>query len=143
MRDLDGSSQYYLDLALVNPDTTALEACLREELNRKCANILHHDYPVQVIPGGIIRICWRNHGGGAFSTPKSALGWLKRHVKLVNTEASSVDLSSAKTPEELNAKVLQLLQRGDDLAAIALVRTTYACSTTEAKAYVDQLKASK
>ena len=56
----------YLDFCLANADTAALEAHLQAEQKAEPPGrfkTIYRDYPVEVLPGGIVRLRWSLSGG--------------------------------------------------------------------------------
>ena len=53
-----------------------------------------------------------------------------------------IDLDAAKESDTDNAdeKIIQLIERGDTIAAVIQVRQTYNMGLTEAKTFVDQMQ---
>jgi hypothetical protein len=141
---LDGGARRemmtYLNLRLVDPDTALLEQHLEAERKRQWSSLLLH-YPVEVLPGGIIRLQWRRAGGGLYSNPARAINWLSQHVKIAPPSSSKTDLTHqpGASPVEEEGKILQLLKSGDKMGAVRLTREVYNCSLSEAMTYVDKM----
>lgn len=141
---LEGSTRRdmmtYHDLGLVNPDTALLEKQLEAERNRKWSSLYLH-YPVEVLPGGVIRLQWRKAGGGLYSNPSQALEWLSRYIKIAPPASVRTDLTHdpAQSPEDEEGKIRRLLKSGDKMGAVRLTREIYNCSLSEAMAYVDKM----
>jgi hypothetical protein len=130
----------YLDFGLVNPDTAPLEEKLAEERNRRWA-YRNLSYPVNVSPGGIVRVLWRSSGSGISSSPDEALRWLGQFVKIEKAISTKVNLTYQPNldPQEQDAKIRLLAQSGKKVSAIKLARKIYGYSVDEAKKHVGNL----
>lgn len=103
----------------------------------------HGHYPVSVVPGGIVRIDW--HGPDTALRPKldAALADLAgrfgyRRAGAAQTARGSV-LAGAGPEHE--RQLLEHAQRGETMQAIELARALYGYDLTEAKRFVEELKA--
>lgn len=140
---MDNSTQVqslsYLEFGLINPDTGPLESKLDEE-RRRPSSVRSLRYPVEVAPGGIVRLHWRDAGGGTFSHPDNALRYLRSFVKIaeeVFTKTNVVQPDPDSLQQE--GKILLLARRGDKLGAIKLTRKIRGCSLEEATKHVETL----
>lgn len=147
------SLQYvtYLDICLANDETSDLEAHLEAErkaespgrfgaLNYK-SNVL--DYPVEVLPGGIVRLRWSKSAGYKIKPSLTkAIAYLSRYVNTTATISQKVDLTqpSNLSSEEGDTNILKLVKSGDKTGAVKLTRKIYSCSLSEAAAFVDKLQ---
>jgi hypothetical protein len=135
MSDHDGSQishLTYVELNLVNTDTSDLEAHLSAETNLRPDGIMVTlDYPVQVLPGGIVDIRWN---GGVRPSVHKAVAILGQRVKILEKESRKVDLTYHRNakPEDERATILKLAKSGDEMAAVKLAREAYGYSLTEA-----------
>jgi hypothetical protein len=136
-----------LDFCLHHPDTAALQTHLQAEQRAKfqgkwtTSAVL--DYPVEVLPEGIIRLRWRKSGQCALSPSLArALQYPGHHVTIASPDSMKVDLTHqpGRPPREEDAKILKLAQSGDRIAAIELARLTYGSTLTEAVALVEKLQ---
>ncbi len=129
----------YLDLALVHPDTSELEANLEAERNiRPDGMVICMDYPVQVAPGGIVEISWSD---GISPSASKAVEILGRQVKTLPAEHRKVNLTRDRhaAPADERAKIVQLVKSGDPIGAAQLARQVYGYSATEASDFVKNL----
>ena len=129
----------FLDLCLVNADTTALEKQLQQEGNLEPQGIMiSRDYPVQVKPGGIVELRWNNISPSA----RKAIQHLGQHVKIAGADARQVDLTHQGNlpPGAEDGKILELAKGGDEMGALTLTKQTYGCSLSEAKDFVAKLR---
>lgn len=132
--------QTFLQLGLRNPDTAALEEHLQREINLKADGVMiTHDYPLQVKPGGILELCWKE---GIKPSAHKAVECLRQHVKIAENESRKVNLTDKRDsrPGEEDGKILELAQRGDELGAIRLARMAYGYSLRDAREFVAKLK---
>jgi hypothetical protein len=132
----------YLDFGLVNADTAELEAHLQAEQKAEPPGrfkTIYRDYPVEVLPGGIVQLCWSGMG----PSPKKVMQFLQRYVKTAAPESTVVNLiRDRKAPlAEEDAKILMLARSGDKMGAVALTREVYGSTLTEAVAFVNELQA--
>jgi len=136
----------YLDFCLANADTSALEAHLQAEQKaepRGRFKTIYRDYPVEVLPGGIVRLRWSISGGyGIHPSPGKAIECLSRHIKIAAAVSTKDDLThqSNLSPEEGDAKILKLAKSGDRMGAVKLTRQIYGSSLSEAVAFVTKLQ---
>ena len=136
----------YLDFCLADADTSALEAHLQAEQKAEPPGrfkTIYRDYPVDVLPGGIVRLRWRIDGGyGIHPSPGKVVQYLSRYVKTAGTESTRVDLTRPgnPSPEEGDAKILKLAKSGDTLGAVKLTRQLYGSTLPEAVAFVEKLQ---
>jgi len=129
----------YIDLGLVNPKTSDLEANLDAERNlRPDGMVITMDYPVQVFPGGIVEIRWTV---GIRPSAQKALDVIGRRVKITETEHRKTDLThhQGANAEEERAKIIELAKSGDEIGAVKLARQVYGYSLTQAHEFVEKL----
>jgi hypothetical protein len=129
----------FVELGLVNPDTTELENNLSADRSLPTGlGMIVMDYPVQVLPGGIVQMSW----SGMHPSAHQAVEGLGRHVKTAETDHRVVDLvhHSKTPPEEERQKIVQLVKSGDVLSAVTMARQVYGYSLTEAHEFVEKLK---
>ena len=115
----------FVELGLVNPDTTELEMIVM-------------DYPVQVLPGGIVQMSW----SGMHPSAHQAVECIGRHVRIADTDHRVGDLvhHSKTPPEEERQKILKLVKSGDVLAAVTMSQQVYGYSLTQSHEFVEKLK---
>jgi hypothetical protein len=136
----------YLDFGMANADTSALEAYLQAEQKAEPPGrfkTIYGDYPVEVLPGEIVRLRWSISGGyGIHPSPGKAIEYLSRHIKIAATVSTKVDLThqSNLCPEEGDAKILNLAKSGDKMGAVKLTRQIYGSTLSEAVAFVEKLQ---
>ena len=129
----------FVELGLVNADTSELEQYLSAERNISSgASLVVGDYPVQVLPGGIVQMSW----SGMHPSAHKAVECLGCHVKVAEADHRVADLThhSKTPPEEERQKIVQLVKAGDVLAATTMARQVYGYSLTEAHDFVKKLK---
>jgi len=129
----------FLDLCLVNADTTALEKQLQQEGSLEPEGIMiSRDYPVQVKPGGIVELNWSSISPSA----RKAIQYLSQHVKIAEVDSRTTDLThqSNLPPGTEDGKILELAKSGDEMGAMTLTRQAYGCSLSEAKDFVQKLR---
>jgi hypothetical protein len=145
--DAKGGSQIswitYIDIALVNPDTSVLESRLQQERGLSPDGVaVSLDYPVRTVPGGIVEISW---SGGISPSAHKAISLLGNHVKIAELENRVIDLTHHRgdSPDEQHSKIAQLATSGDKIAAVTLVRETFGCSLTQANALVEKMQSKR
>jgi hypothetical protein len=129
----------FMELGLVNPNTIELEDHLSADRNLSAGvGLVVGDYPVQVVPGGIVQMSC----SGMHPFAHQAVECLGRHVKIAEPDHRVVDLThhSKTPPEEERQKILQLVRSGDVIAATTMAREVYGYSLTEAHTFVEKLK---
>jgi hypothetical protein len=136
----------YLDFCLANADTSALEAHLQAEQKAEPPGRLKtifRDYPVEVLPGGIVQLRWSISGGYTIHPSfGNAIEYLSRHVKTAVADSTKADLTyqSNLSPEEGDANILKLAKSGDKMGAVKLTRQIYGSTLSEAVAFVEKLQ---
>jgi hypothetical protein len=136
----------YLDFCLANADTSALEAHLQAEQKAEPLGgfkTIYWDYPVEVLPGGIVRLRWSMDGGYKICPSlNKAIEYLSRYVKTAVKDSTKVDLTHRSNlgPEEGDANILKLAKGGDKMGAVKLTRQIYGSTLSEAVAFVEKLQ---
>jgi hypothetical protein len=136
----------YLDFCLVSTDTSILETYLQAEQKAEPPGrfkTIYRDYPVEVLPGGIVRVRWSISAGYRIRpSPGKAIEYIGRHIKIVSADSTKVDLThqSNLSPEEGDSKILKLAKSGDKMGAVKLARQIYGSSLSEAVAFVEKLQ---
>jgi hypothetical protein len=136
----------YLDFCLADTDTSALEAHLQAEQKAEPLGrfkTIYRDYPVEVLPGGIVRLRWSMDGRYKIRpSPQKAIEYLSKFVVIAGADATEVDLTyqSNLSPEEGDAKILTLAKSGDKMGAVKLTRQIYGSTLSEAVAFVERLQ---
>jgi hypothetical protein len=143
--DSKGGSQTefltYIDFGMANSDLSALEANLDAERGIRPDNGLNMvimDFPVQVLPGGIVEIRWN---AGIRPSAKKALAVLGQRVKILDTEHRKTDLTHrfGANPEDEKAKIIALVKSGDQFGAVKLAQQVYGHNLTQAHEFVTKL----
>ena len=111
-----------LRFRLVNTDTSALEARLLAEQKAEPPGrfkTIYRDYPVEVLPGGIVQLRWSRSGGYKIHPSlNEAVEYLGRRVKTAPAGLTKTDLtrSGQPGPEAGDAQILKLARSGDPWA---------------------------
>jgi len=129
----------YVDLGLAKADLSELEAQLRAERQRKPVGFMvSMDYPVQVLPGGVVEVRW---SGGIKPAARKAIEFLGRHVKIVAADSRMVDLTHQwnLSPADERGKIIALAKSGDEIGAVKLAQQIYGVSLTDATEMVDKM----
>jgi hypothetical protein len=129
----------YIEVGLVNPNTSDLETNLEAERSLRPDGVMvTMDYPVQVLPDGIVEVRWTV---GIRPSAHKALEVIGRRVKIADPEHRKTDLThhdNASTEEE-RAKIIALAKSGDEIGAVKLARQVYGYSLSQATEFVDKL----
>ncbi len=146
----NGKTQSYhtfLDLNLYEQDMALLVEQLRYERRLKKppegkSHITSCHNPVSVVNGHTIRIEWRSPRD--FIVPgvrKALLELEKLDIVIGPQQKEKIDLTVDKAEEKAKSddKIINLIERGNVMAAIRLTRQTYGLSLTDAKKFVDDL----
>ena len=129
----------YIDLGLANPETTELEANLQAERNLRPENrVIFLDFPVQVLPGGVVEIRWNS---AMRPSAKKALEVLGARVKILEVEHRVTDLTRRPNmnPDDEKAKILALARSGDEIGALRLAQQVYGYDLHQAHKFVATL----
>lgn len=150
-RGVTESVMKMVEIRLRSPDAIKLEALIREEINRKgpviktwyghtCHHMVH--YPVRMVADETLRIEWRVSPG-----IKAFLQSIVPHVKVVQPHSTHEEYTVLALRQldksQQEERIGKLAKEGDTLSATKLVRELYACSLTEARKRVEQLKAAQ
>ena len=150
----DGTTMWtdrYLDIRLVVPVAEELRAELAEELRRHvtCSHLgglvksrsRNGHAPVTISSDDTIRLAWR----GRFDWVSPPLRRILRELegRVTVGSATHSDLSNLKTltSEEIDSLTLQLVESGDRMGAVKLLKDRRSYSTTEAHRFVEELTA--
>jgi hypothetical protein len=129
----------YIDLGLVNPNTTELETNLQaERKKRKDGVMIFLDYHVQVLSKGIVEIMWN---GGISPSEKKALSILGQYIQILEPEHRKTNLTYNRnlSPAEAGERIVALAKSGDQIAATKLAQRVYGYTLSEASDFVDKL----
>lgn len=138
------SARRLIELELT-ADCTPLSKLLANELERifgkevvgagKISTRYQH-FPVRLAPSKRLRIEW-----GVVPGPQTLLDILARHsIPQRSTEVVEDFNSLEKLPKaQQEERLLQLIEGGDKLGAIALARRLYACDLAAAKQFIEEL----
>lgn len=96
-------------------------------------------YPVQLKDDKTLRMCVTDIRPGQ----KTALGELKIHrIAVVAEKRESDDFTKPlKDKQEMEGRIVALVEKGDTVSAVHLVRQHYGMGLTEAKQFIDELSA--
>jgi hypothetical protein len=131
----------YIDLGMTDPKLSELEVNLQADRKLrpgKAFNVVIMDFPVQVLPGGIVEIRWT---AGIRPSARKALETLGQRVKILETEHRKTDLThraGASTDEE-KAKMIALAKSGDQFGAVKLAQQVYGYNLTQAHDFIEKL----
>jgi ribosomal protein L7/L12 len=86
----------------------------------------------------MVQVRWN----GIRPSPKKAIQYLSRHLRVAAADSTKVDLTprSNPGPGEEDAKILKLARSGDRIGAVNLARRIYGSTLTEAVAFVEKLQ---
>ncbi len=137
----------YLEFCLADTDTSALEEHLLTEQNVVPPGSIKTtvlDYPVAVLPGGVIRLRWS--ASGSFRLAPSlnqTIDHLSRHVKSADAVSTKTDLTYHRnlSPEEGDARIRELVKSGDKMGAVELAQQVHRFGLSEAVAFVEKIQA--
>ena len=138
----DTSIARYLELHTEDVDTEPLRRAVSEEMRRKgdmrrllgmTMQSRSGHVPVRVPGPGVIRVDW--HG-------KRMLEVMRRRGIEVLPEWRVTIGESSDDPAEIDAHILELIEEGKRIDAIALTRTRLSLSLTDAREYVEALQQS-
>ena len=114
---------------------------MKDERERKYRGFKVLHYPVQAMPGGVIRVQWR--GGSTWITPKvdNAIAMLRSVVEVRPEVAERRDFTVAPADKAAQeTQILELARLGQKIEAIKLARIRYGYSLSQAKDFVTELQ---
>ena len=116
-----------LDIKPKLADLSGLEGRLRDERVRKPTKGAKDLFcPVRVISGGIIRVEWRGQCTCIVPGLPTLMAMLRPSVKIAADEREDHDFTKTDgTRIEQESRVLELLERGQKMAAVKLVQKLY------------------
>lgn len=123
----------------VRADTGALRQALDEERQRHpSGTALFRDYPVRVPRDGVVQVRWQVSPGLA-----AFLDAVRGRVAEGDPQVVDVDFTGLDRlpPVEQRQRIEYLVQQGEVIDAVALARSVYGLSTTQARALVDDIAA--
>jgi hypothetical protein len=137
-----GSLEVSLDASI-----EAIETAIAEERQRwittRMGRKRHGHYPVSVQPGRVLRLDW--HGPDSVMRPKleaTLETLIARHgYRSAPAALTERDVTGTRAGVDHEAQLLEHAQRGETMQAIALARRIYGYDLTEAKRFVESLKA--
>ena len=133
----------FLEFGLTGVDLAALERQLQAEQRIETSGmIIFRDCPVEVLPGGVVRVRWTGGEARIRPGPAEAMKYFGQRVRIDVPVKTTQDLphQPGAAPGTEDAKISALLRGGDQLGAISLARQTYGCSLVEARQFVDKLQ---
>ena len=96
--------------------------------------------PVTVPQDCIVRVIWKSRYD--FVRPKlnEVLERISKHVNVLENQVQNTNEDWLELPDEqLDSRILQLVEAGDSLSAVKLLRLRGGYTITEAKQFVDEL----
>lgn len=129
-----------LDVLLTHERTEELAAACRRERSFRGEGRTHfHRYPVSVPAPGCVRVTWRDASARLSPSLDRALAFLARTFPVEEPlEIEGRDWRELEG-EELDDLILELVQSGQEIRALHLVRLRYRMSLAEAKAFLGEL----
>src|SRR3989338_2877372 len=130
-----------LEIILNPADTRELKERLKYEVNVK-AKTKHHHYPVSLANDDGITIEWKSAKTRITPGIKRTLELFAMHrVKVASKVKETKDYreTAAVIKEEMEARILDLVQKGNIIEATALAKRAYNLNVAEAKSFVEEL----
>jgi len=129
-----------LDILLTHERTEELAAaCKREKSFRGEGRVHFHHYPVLLPEPGVIRIPWSSQRQGIRPGIDAVLDLLRESYPLETQVTRSHKDWRVVEGEELDDLVLELVEAGDKIGAVKLLRLRAGMSLPEARRFVDEL----
>lgn len=133
-----GVKESFLEIKLKAADTAELARRLAGEGRHRAGWTARHA-PLRLAGDGLLRIDWRVSQGALAPNIDQAMRILSRsypaHLPETSRETPAADLDRAGQ----EARIVELMQRGERIQAIKLTRRLYGMSTTEAHTFVNGL----
>jgi hypothetical protein len=128
----------YLEIKLKQQDTADLARRLTEERQRR-VGWTAGDAPLRVLGEDLLRVAWHTHRGSLTPKIDQTIRFLARTYAInlpeTSTGAKAAELDSAAQ----EARLLELVERGERIQAVKLARRLYGFDTTEAHRFVKGL----
>ncbi len=129
---------------LLNPvDLKELKEKLNYERDVKTKRTKHHDYPISVYDENKIRIEWKS--AKTTITPRINRALLLFEMLNVRIDSQTKENKDYQKTinidkEEMETRILDLVQKGNTIDAVKLARKAYDFDITEAKSFVESLQ---
>ncbi len=135
----------YLEIQTKSEDFGKLEQLMQElkndrssEKNNPSGRFRH--YPIQTVSPNIIRLTWKSHQDWIRPGIEKTLQALGRFITL--HPAQNIDPKEEETLADLERRIVEFCQLGDEISAIKLVKKRYGLDTTRAKVLVQEMMGS-
>jgi hypothetical protein len=96
----------------------------------------HHHYPVRIVDSEILRVEW----GGIKPGIKDILSMLHGKVAIEPEIYIKTDYTDDAGGKDLDSRILDLIERGQKMEAVSMVRQKYGLSLTRSKVFVEELR---
>jgi hypothetical protein len=128
----------YLEIKLKRQDTADLARRLAEERQRRVGWTAGHA-PLRVLGEDLLRVEWHTHRGSLTPKIDQTIRFLARSYAINLPEASAQAKTAELDPAAQEARLLELVERGERIQAAKLARRLYGFDTTEAQRFVKGL----
>ncbi|PIQ97875.1 MAG: hypothetical protein COV67_01905 [Nitrospinae bacterium CG11_big_fil_rev_8_21_14_0_20_56_8] len=94
------------------------------------------DYPVRLTGENVLRLSWK----GMTPRANAAIEFFRRCFPVEAESKLETDHTTAQPGKDLEDQILDLVEKGNEMEAIALVRGVYGYSLVQAKQFVEELR---
>ncbi len=132
------TKESYLEIKLKRQDTADLVRGLAEERQRRVGWTTGHA-PLRVLDEDLLRVEWHTHRGSLTPKIDQTIRFLARTYAINLPETSTGAKAAELDPAAQEARLLELVERGEQIQAVKLARRLYGFNTTEAHRFVKGL----
>jgi hypothetical protein len=128
----------FLEINLKRQDTADLTRRLAEERQRRVGWTAGHA-PLRVLGEDLLRVEWRTHRGSLTPKIDQTIRFLGRSYAINLPETSTGAKAAELDLAAQEARLLELMERGERIQAVKLAQRLYGFDTTEAHRFVNDL----
>lgn len=132
----------YLDIVLNHPQTDRLKELLANERNYQNKGVVSYanHFPVRLQAPDILRLAWYGPSDRIKPDLNTTLKILEKRFDSHGQQSQTFNTNTDHNNQEIENRILDLIEAGQDRIAIHLIRHYYKYSITEAKRFMDELR---
>lgn len=135
----------FLDIRLKHTRLAEFQERLKFERHRFSKGTTgghHNHFPVRIIEPDVVRIDWDDARGHIHPILEDTIGKLRKMAYAIAPRIARLQQGLFDMPaKEQEDRLIDLIERGDDIGAVMAAKNLYDFDTTEAKAFIDRLHA--